>query len=303
MVDIIKVFFTLMLLTVSAEAWTGNNDAKPAAPSIIQPEAMLGKYGVIKNKRPVGVGGLTAWTIEKNGKLVVLYTTQNHDALFMGVVWDAKTGKNVSDQFIPNESLSIIPKMKKLSGIEQHPGAAQPLEAESTQRKFAFDGTYNGAIPEAMETVASLAGYKEGKGGVADTLYIIIDPRCPYCRKAYSMTRKYVENGMSIKWIPTVALGDPINGIPLSAAILQSEDKTVLERLLKDHQEIKVTASKQSIEQLKMNLDFMYAAFSQNGNKQAGVPVAFFIDRRNNKPRMMTGISEQVVLEDILGKL
>ncbi len=219
----------------------------------------------------------------------MLYTTSDAHAIFTGVVWDAATGRNLSDQFIPGAQ----------------PIAASPIAPEQpgVRAAAAFDGKFTGPIPESMKTVDSLAGITEGKGGIADTLYIIVDPRCPYCRKAYSITRQYVQKGYTIKWIPAVALGDPVNGLPLAATILQSKDKKVVERLLGKHEQIRTQPTKETEEALRSSLAFMRAAFAHNGGQQPGVPVAFFIDRRTGKPRMTTGVSELVVLEDIFGRL
>jgi len=265
----------------------------PAAAQGLNPAEVVSRYGQITDHRPVGVGGLTAWTVEKGGRKLVLYTTADTQALFTGVVWDAATGRNLSDQFIPGNAMVAAQLM-----------AVPPVAAEqSGVRAAAFDGKFTGTIPESMATVDSLAGVKEGKGGIADTLYIIVDPRCPYCRKAYNITREYVKKGYTIKWIPIVALGDPANGLPLAATILQSKDKDVVERVLGKHEQIRTQPTKETEEALSISLAFMFAAFEQNGGQQAGVPVAFFIDRRTGKPRMMTGVSEMVVLEDIFGKL
>jgi len=266
----------------------------PSAAQGLDPAAVVSRYGKITDRRPVGVGGLTAWTVEKGGRKVVLYTTADTQALFTGVVWDAATGRNLSDQFIPGNAT-----------VAAQPMAVPPVVAEQpgVRAAAAFDGKFTGTIPESMKTVDSLAGVKEGKGGIADTLYIIVDPRCPYCRKAYNIPREYVKKGYTIKWIPTVALGDPANGLPLAATILQSKDKDVVERVLGKHEQIRTQPTKETEEALRTSLAFMFAAFEQNGGQQAGVPVAFFIDRRTGKPRMMTGVSEMVVLEDIFGKL
>jgi len=260
------------------------------ASTMLNRNNLVAKYGTIVDYKPVGVGGLTAWTVEKEGKKIVLYTTKDSQALFMGVVWDAATGQNLSDQFsvrnVSNEHLVST------SLISEAPNISIPA---------AFDGEFNLPIPESMKTVDSLMGLKEGEGGIVDTLYIIIDPRCPYCRRAYDITREYVKKGHTIKWIPTVALGEAEEGLPLAATILQS--KELADRILGNHEQIKTSPTKEIEEALHTNLAFMFAAFEQNGNGQAGVPVAFFIDRRSNKPRMMTGVSEIGVLEDIFGKL
>jgi hypothetical protein len=273
---------------------TGQKQQMPAAAQELDPSVVVSRYGKIVDRHPVGVGGLTAWTVEKAGRKVVLYTTSDAQAIFAGVVWDAATGRNLSDQFISGND-----------AITAQPMVIPPVAAEQpgVRAAAAFDGKFTGDIPESMKTVDSLAGVKEGKGGIADTLYIIIDPRCPYCRKAYNITREYVKKGYTIKWIPVVALGDPANGLPLAATILQSKDKDVVERVLGKHEQIKTQPTKETEEALRTSLAFMFAAFEKNGGQQAGVPVAFFIDHRTGKPRMMTGVSEMIVLEDIFGKL
>lgn len=293
-----KIIGLVLSLAIPITAFAGGRTVTSPSEQIPptggqSPEAMVSKYGTIKSHQPVGKGGLTAWNIEKNGKEVVLYTTEDSDALIMGVVWDAATGKNLSDNLFIN----------KHPTVQQSPSVLTTPPENRNSNSFAFEGEFKGEMPESIKTVDSLSGYKEGNGDMANTLYIIIDPRCPYCRKAYSMTRKYIEKGATIKWIPTAALGDPMNGIPMAAAILQSEDRQTLHRLLGNHEQIKVSPSKETVEKLKLSLDFMYAAFKQNGDKEAGVPVAFYIDRRTNRPKMMTGVSEPVILEDILGRL
>ncbi|MGA9660462.1 MAG: hypothetical protein WBQ92_02100, partial [Pseudomonas alloputida] len=54
----------------------------------------VSRYGRIVSARPVGLGGLTAWTVEKNGHQVVLFSTPDSAVLFTGVAWNAETGSN-----------------------------------------------------------------------------------------------------------------------------------------------------------------------------------------------------------------
>lgn len=276
------------------------NDATPEPPYDLHAAGLVSRYGTIKHVAPVGIGGLTAWTVEKGGRRFVFYTTADAQALFMGVVWDATTGRNLSDQFAPASARSVMQTFMPPAAVPQ--AIQQPVPQADIPPVAAFDGDYKGAISESMKTVNSLAGVTEGKGGIADTLYIIIDPRCPYCRLAYNNTREYVKKGRTIKWIPAVALGNSATGLPLAATILQSKDKTVLERVLGRHEQIATQPTSATEEALRNNLAFLFAAFEANGGQAAGVPVAFFIDRRTGSPRMMTGVSERVVLEDIFGK-
>jgi len=269
----------------------------------------VSRYGRIINARPVGLGGLTAWTVEKNGHQVVLFSTPDSAVLFTGVAWNAETGTNISDAFLPGVARPVAAApaapLPVTPAVVAAPAAAlmSPVEAANVREAAAMDGSYKGDIPESMKTVDSLAGVKEGKGSIGDTVYIIIDPRCPFCREAYNLTRAYAAKGHSIKWIPSAALGNPADGVPLAATILQAKDQKTLERVLGRHEQIRSEPSPQTVEQLSTNLAFLFAAFENNGKQQAGVPAAFFIDHRTGKPRMMTGLSQAVVLEDIFGKL
>lgn len=266
----------------------------------------VSRYGRIVNARPVGLGGLTAWTVEKNGHQVVLFSTPDSAVLFTGVAWNAESGANISDAFLPGAAQVANPAPAPApAAVAVAPVAPMmsPVVAPNVREAAAMDGSFKGAVPESMKTVDSLAGVKEGKGGIGDTVYIIIDPRCPYCREAYNLTRAYAAKGHSIKWIPSAALGNPEDGVPLAATILQAKDQKTLARVLGKHEQIRSEPSPETVEQLSTNLAFLFAAFENNGKEQAGVPAAFFIDHRTGKPRMMTGLSQAVVLEDIFGKL
>lgn len=263
----------------------------------------LSRYGTPVTKQLLPVGGVTVWTvISKSGKPVQLYTTADGKALFSGVVWNLETGQNVS------EALMVPPTGADPNFATRLPQVVAPTTPKSNlvsgpnALPSAFDGKAPTQIPEAIRLVDGLAGYKEGKGGPGETLYIIIDPRCPYCRRAYLNTREHVKAGATIKWIPTVALGRPEQGLPLAATILRSSSPDAVARVLGNHEQINTPPTDFEIKQLDNNLDFMFEAFKQNNEPNPGVPVAFFVDRRSGKARMMMGVSEQVVIEDILGK-
>lgn len=265
--------------------------------------AHLARYGTPVTKQLLPVGGVTLWTvISKSGKPVQLYTTADGKALFSGVVWNLETGQNVTD------SLMVPPLGNDPNFAARLPQVVAPETPKSNlvsgpnALPSAFDGKAPAQIPEAIRLVDGLAGYTEGKGGPADTLYVIIDPRCPYCRRAYLNTREYVKNGATIKWIPTAALGRPEQGLPLATTILRANNPDVVARVLGNHEQISTPPTDFELKQLDNNLDFMFEAFKQNNEPNPGVPVAFFIDRRSGKARMMMGVSEQVVIEDILGK-
>lgn len=284
----------------------GGTEALQAAQAMASDPVMahLTRYGTPVTKQVMPVGGLTMWTvISKNGKTVKLYTTADGKALVSGVVWNLETGANVTDSAalpmpLPGADANFAARLPQVVA------PATPTSNLVTGRHVlpaAFDGKAPTEIPEAIRLVDGLAGFKEGKGGPADTLYVIIDPRCPYCRSAYLKTREHVAKGMTIKWIPTAALGRPEQGLPLATTILRSKDPSVLERVLGKHEPIATVPTQPDVAALNNNLDFMFEAFKQNGEPSPGVPVAFFVDRRSGKARMMMGVSEQAVIDDILG--
>ena len=263
----------------------------------------LARYGTPVTKQLLSVGGITQWTvISKSGKPVQLYTTPDGKALFSGVVWNLETGQNVTDALMVPPSGSDPNFAARLPQVVAPGTPKSNLVSGPNALPSAFDGKAPTQIPEAIRLVDGLAGYKEGKGGPADTLYVIIDPRCPYCRRAYLNTREYVKNGATIKWIPTAALGRPEQGLPLAATILRANNPDVVARVLGNHEQIGTPPTDFELKQLDSSLDFMFEAFKQNNEPNPGVPVAFFIDRRSGKARMMMGVSEQVVIEDIFGK-
>lgn len=262
----------------------------------VDARALVSKYGEVIKSQPI-IGGLTAWVVEKNGNRVVLYTTADSSAILHGVVWDAVTGRNVSDD---------VTKILKPGATPVAHAAVPKAQQTSVQSSSGVMSTpYKGPVPESIKAIDGLAGIKEGKGGPADTLYIIFDPRCPYCRKAFGALRPYVAKGFTVKWIPAVVLGDPQEGEPLAATMLQASEnqrQEILIRMLGNKEQISTKPTTATKENLARNAAFFMAAFQNKGAGGAGVPVAFFLDHVTGKARMMTGISEIPVIEDILGR-
>ena len=101
-------------------------------------------------------------------------------------------------------------------------------------------------------------------------------------------------------------LGNDQQGNALSATILQAKPDQqfeILRQVLGNKEEIATQPAKETLEALGRNAAFFFAAFQNNRVDQAGVPVAFFLDKRTGQPRMLTGVSEIPILEEIFGKL
>ena len=287
----------LLIATVLASLPIANVAADTMPAPMGREEQAVSRYGTIVAKQLKPTVGLTAWTVERAGTQIVLYTTAPEAgkavAVIAGVVWDER-GQDIA------KLASATGLQSSVQGAALIPTKVVPQTI--TTPSAAMSGAFAGELPPAMHTVDALQGVKEGEGGIGDTVYVIIDPRCPYCQKAYDLTRPYVAQGRTIKWIPTAALGDKANGVPIAATILQATDPAVLARVLGKHEQIKSQPTPESEKALELNLAFMFAAFEQNGGK-AGVPVAFYVDHRTGRPQMMTGLSDEAVLEDIFGKL
>ncbi len=273
---------------------TVNPGASAARLTPEQIAAHVSRYGNVLSKAAVGVGGLTAWTVEKSGKTMVLYTTEDGQALMAGLLWDTASGANLSDHFATGAKPSAS------AAVAREPLANPSIGAINGKAKVQD-------LPESIRTVDGLAGVKEGKGDAANTLYVVFDTRCPYCRKAYNATRKYVAKGFTVKWIPANALGDPANGTPIAAALLKApagEQPALLKRALGDYDKsVRAVATPEIEKALQTNLDFLMAVFQNNGQGAAGVPVGFFYDHRHGTARMLKGISENVVLDEIFGRV
>lgn len=253
---------------------------QPDRPDVAQSVA---RFGRIIDSRPVGMTGLTAWTVESKGRQITLYTPADGRYIFAGVILDAG-GRPVPGQ----------------TALAQSPSMAAGQSGPA-----ALEGKFTGTIPEPIKNVNALMGVKEGEGNIADTLYIIIDPRCPYSRKAYASTRDYVKRGKTIKWIPAIALGKPEEGIPLAATLLQAKDPADALKRVMGGETIMTLPQEKTQKGILQNSDFLFSAFkhtpSVNGGRTA-VPVGFYVDKRTGQPSMKTGLSELIILEEIFGK-
>lgn len=147
-----------------------------------------------------GPGGLTVYTATKDGNPIVVYTTPDKSVAIVGVLFDAKTGANLSD--------AIVEKAGTLAGA----GTAKPSAATAKST-----GKSNSIAQHLFSD--EVLGVKEGSGAAKDTAYVFFDPRCGYCHSLYKNTRTVASQGVSIKWIPVNTLGAA--GVPVSAAVLR----------------------------------------------------------------------------------
>ncbi|MHC6758213.1 thioredoxin domain-containing protein [Yersinia ruckeri] len=293
-------------LTLNEELLVKNEQTRSSIISLA--EKNISKYGNVVAHKKIS-SDITQWLISSNGREVILFTTNSGDAIFSGTIWDATTGKMVSASEMHKENaVSAQVPVPVPAPVGSQAIFAADGSVTTQEMPYAMQGSYTGAIPEVMKVLDGLAGYKEGKGSIGDTVYIFIDPRCPHCHNAFARSRGYIANGFTIKWIPTVALG-PANeympdGIPISAAIIQRQDYNVFaQNMTKNVSNVTEVATEETKKQLDANFTFLMDAFKARPEiKRAGVPAAFMIDHRTGRPKLVMGISEAEVLIDVFGK-
>lgn len=257
----------------------------------------LARLGTISEVNKIQ-GNLLAWTILINGTPQVVFTTPDEKVVITGNAFDVNTMDSVS---LP---LLQAAQQKYGNGTPENPSnLGTPLGQEQVSVDFAeIVGEWNKPAPAAIEVLAKLKGAKEGKGSDTDTLYVLYDPRCPNCHEAYRATRKYVEKGYSIKWIPTVLLKQSDDGYKLAAATLH--DPSLLNKAFsKDTTGLPdaTAADKKAIDE---NQAFLVQATQQSTNSNTiAVPTAFYLNKKTGQPKMATGLSDASILEMIFGKI
>lgn len=220
--------------------------------------------------------GLNVWQVEKGLTKTIFYTTQDNKVLMSGVLWDAATGVNLSDVYIP---IAVV---------------------DAATEKPVLGNFSHDKPSDAIVSVSSLVGIKEGRGAIDKTLYIIFDPRCPHCDAVYKNTREFVKNGGSIKWIPCTVLGNLANGAAIVAGILESKDMVAALASAMGRQSVGKNPSTSTLKAIAANEAYFFAAFEHNRSAgAAGVPVAFF-EKQSGEPQMVGSIDDPELLPRIL---
>lgn len=279
--------FALAALVLWPLLWASGayaqNPVEVALPAGVIKPAFFDKQGIVVTDFKKGVAGLNVWQVQKGATKTVFYTSADNKVLMSGVLWDAGTGRNLSDAYITPQ-MAIGPA--GLSSAAATPAGAVPGSAPTAINSLAISG------------VAQLAGIKEGKAPVERTLFIMFDPRCPYCHNVYRKTRDFVANGGTIKWIPTTILGDKANGSRLVADIMQASNPVRTMAEVFDKKAGASSPSAATSKAINENEAYFFAAFENNkGAGPMGVPVAFF--QTANGPQMVSAIDDDVLLSRI----
>ena len=256
--------------------------------------AQVASLGEITDQRVVPARpGLIAWNIKgKNNQQVTAYTTSD-GLLIVGGLWDLNTKQQLNEKF--GAAVAATQSAPQAATVGQ---AAAPSVADNGS----FVGPFNGTTPTSIQAIDERAGVKIGNGDMNNTLYVVVDPRCPYCHQAYENLKPYMDKGMTVKIIPTVALGNPTQGAPMANALMKAKNRQELDAIMANPTAHTAPLSDTDKQALDTNLAFLFAAFEQ-AKQRPGVPATFFVDRKSGKARMVMGLSEQDVVKEVLGDL
>ncbi|WP_296208674.1 hypothetical protein [Psychrobacter sp. UBA3480] len=282
------------------------------AASLSSVESDLERLGKVVSHEPVPDSSMTAWVVnlKETGQPTLIYTTRDGKTIASGELFDVKSGNQITAK-IQEAFYKIAGQPTDAPAASAAASSAQPGEPDLTPGQAL--GEWEGETPAVFtDTLELLGGFKEDPSvSPANTVYIIYDPRCPYCHEMFEVSRNIdlKAKGLTIKWLPTVALGvsgedDPVIG----QAAYGLDAKTPAEFALsftaaKGNKPTvgKVTDAHQTA--LDANLELLYAASDQTFPGQPkSVPAAFYLDKRNGQPRMVYGPQQPAILKSIFGE-
>lgn len=272
--------------------------AKPQAASSDEIKAAVEKFGSVQEQQTIG--SMTANVVKTDAGQAIVYSTNDGKNLIMGDVYDLE-GKPLFDE--------LLQKMYNQSPEASNAGASAVVPDENTTTGQVL-GKYEGEIPEAFTYLESLGGFKEDPSkSPADTVYVVYDPRCPYCHEFFRKTRgiDLAAKGVTIKWLPTTALGhaDPgSDGEKLAANGLHLKSVEELEKTFGKNPEVpNITVSDEDRSKLSENLSMLFGSVEElyGPNAPKAVPTAFYLDKQTGQPRLLAGPNEDSAFKTIFG--
>ena len=173
---------------------------------------------------------------------------------------------------------------------------------------YGSSGKFEGEVHPLVDILDKLKGYKYDESvAPADTVYVVYDPRCPYCEalldKISNVDLK--EKQITIKWLPTLALGDDADVRALGAAGIDAENLKDFEATFRggfDTNSVKVTQAHEDAFNENMALLFEASDQTFGESHPKAVPAVFFIDKTTGAPNMMYGASDDSVFKQIFGE-
>lgn len=205
----------------------------------------------------------------------------------------------------PQAALEQAPVAAPVATAEVPASAAAPL-----QQPVGFGmavGEFEGEVHPIIDILAKLKGFKYDESvAPADTVYIIYDPRCPYCHGLFDKikTIDLKAKKITIKWLPSLALGETEEAKKFAAMGFDAKSVADFEASFKpdtDVSGVKPTAAHQDA--INDNTAFLFEASDQTfgPDHPKSVPAVFFIDKKTGAPNMMYGAADDSIFRQIFG--
>lgn len=170
-------------------------------------------------------------------------------------------------------------------------------------------GKNQGETPEIMKLLDKMGGFKMDESvSIADTVYVIYDPRCPYCKSLHEKLLNTDLKGkeITIKWLPSLALGvsdanDP--AVKRAAYALIAKNADEFNSSMNDTNPTDFELTSDMMMRLDENLAFLHESAIQTFGEEhpRSVPATFFVDKKTGSPQMMFGASDEQVFRTIFG--
>ncbi|MGP9666565.1 hypothetical protein [Psychrobacter sp. AOP31-A1-22] len=276
------------------------------------------KLGEVVSRHEVPNSTMTAWYIKvkDTGENALFFTTRDGKTMAGGSLWDTATGEPITAD-LAAKMISDNPELAtgEVAGNSGSAQASPQASASASQPDMTPGqaiGKWDGEVPKVFEVLDTLGGFKEDESvAPEDTIYLLYDPRCPYCTEFLKKSRNIdmKAKGVTIKWLPSVALGVQGEDDPVIAQAAYGLVTTNINDFMKSFgtggDAMRVdTVSDDQMNALDANLSLLYEAADRTfgeGSPKA-VPAAFYMDKRNGTPRMVYGAQEDNILVSIFGE-
>lgn len=270
--------------------------------------------GEVISRHEVPNSTMTAWYIKvkDTGENALFFTTRDGKTMAGGTLWDTATGEPITAD-LAAKMIADNPELAtgEVAGDSGAPQATASASQPDMTPGQAI-GKWDGEVPKVFEVLDTLGGFKEDPSiAPEDTIYLLYDPRCPYCTEFLKKSRNIdlKAKGVTIKWLPSVALGVQGEDDPVIAQAAFGLVATNIDDFMKSFgnggSAKKVdTVTQDQIEALDANLSLLYEASNRTFGEDSpkAVPAAFYMDKRNGSPRMVYGAQEDNILVSIFGE-
>ncbi|OOR90203.1 hypothetical protein B0181_04830 [Moraxella caviae] len=246
-----------------------------------QLDSVLEEHGTIKDKTTKN--GMTEFLLDSPDGEFIVYAPNNGRFLFNGPVYHAK------------EKLPLVFDKYAEQGSDNANATGEHSPAAEVD------------MGNILEQVDQLGGYKEDSSKkMEDTVYVFYDPRCPYCHSLFDKTRDIKASGRTIKWLPTVALGnrggDNSDTMKVAAAGLSLKNSSDLDSMFNHTHPGVDSVTPEQAAQVHTNLQALIElAHNFNGpNAGVGVPSAVYVDN-DGQTRFVVGPHSEPLYSQIFG--